>query len=158
MSRSYHRLEDETSISIELEERESLDIPFLAPEYVSIQGFSPSNVGQALFILVSLLSGGMLPLFTRIYPNVYCLIARTPCPNFRTAKYVLVKNGAGEYQELKISELSISKEVARTFGGKEYTKNLRYFDFRRQRYFFKESQSSFQRLDVRLKKEVSTTL
>ncbi|KAI8928106.1 hypothetical protein BC831DRAFT_434466 [Entophlyctis helioformis] len=118
----------------------------LPPEYVSIAGYVASTSRLALFVLLSVLSLGTLPLFAKWKPWVWCAIARQRASAFRSAEYVLIGGPDGATTELPIVE-------ANAFVGHSAARRLevvRFFEFRKQRYVYQEAFSSFQRQNPRL--------
>ncbi|KAL5040594.1 hypothetical protein BDEG_23830 [Batrachochytrium dendrobatidis JEL423] len=122
------------------------DPTFLAPEYIDISGYTESTVGLVLFIIFSLATFGVLPLVAKWKPQIWCTLARSSCRAFRDANFVLVTGPNGKSVELPI--LSISSLDTQSTG--RQVKHLRYFEYRKQRYIYKEMFSNFQRQNARL--------
>ncbi|KAK6097506.1 hypothetical protein MT418_003119 [Batrachochytrium dendrobatidis] len=116
------------------------DPTFLAPEYIDISGYTESTVGLVLFIIFSLATFGVLPLVAKWKPQIWCTLARSSCRAFRDANFVLVTGPNGKSVELPI--LSISSLDTQSTG--RQVKHLRYFEYRKQRYIYKEMFSNFQ--------------
>lgn len=130
-----------------------VEIPHLPPEYTSIIGFKRSSFREIVFYALCMITGGILGLISKWYLPLRCHISRIPCSSFRDADYVLVKAPGGNMSEIEIKRIELPDNYMSLLNRGAKTRSARYFDFRKQRYLYKESQSSFQRLDTKLSKQ-----
>ncbi|KAH6586265.1 hypothetical protein BASA50_000729 [Batrachochytrium salamandrivorans] len=122
------------------------DPTFLSPEYIYISGYVESSLGLTLFIFLSILTCGILPLLSKWKPYIWCALARSRADAFRDATFVLVIGPNGSTVELPV----LSTETSGIATSGIPFKELRYFEYRKQRYVYKEMFSNFQRQNSRL--------
>ncbi|KAJ3386119.1 hypothetical protein HDU92_002679 [Lobulomyces angularis] len=162
----YSKLED-NSTTLEMyrysqeDPNDVIDLQYLPPEYVSIEGYKEYKPKYMLYCISSLLSFGILPIIAKQYPKLRVSFSKVASDKFRDATSVLVLTPGerSHYEELEIKTLNLSWESMALFGlasteSNYQHNNIKYFEFRRQRYIYKEIQSSFQRIDVKLKKNL----
>eukprot|EP00842_Homolaphlyctis_polyrhiza_P006408 jgi/Hompol1/6769/HPOL_000625-RA len=122
------------------------DATHLPPEYIAITGYVESTPRFTLFILLSVMSFGILAIVAKWYPVVWCVIARARCTSFRNAQFVMLAGPDGNTVEIPI--ITSSGFVA--YAGGMRLEAIRYFEYRKQRYIYEEVFSSFQRQNPRL--------
>ncbi|KAI9362422.1 hypothetical protein DFJ73DRAFT_609626, partial [Zopfochytrium polystomum] len=114
-------------------------------EYIAITALSFSSARLLLFYSASVLSLGVLPIVCKYYPPLWAFLARAPCSHFRDADFVLVLCRDGAYQEIPVERI-ISKIPLAQRRQRSFT----FFEYKKQRYVFREGTSTFQRMSSTL--------
>jgi len=106
-------------------------------EYLSLQPFQTSHFRFALFIFLSLITFGILPLISIWYPQLFTRVARSPSKNYYNATHILILSTKSTYSEhvLHHSVLRSSPYI--------------YFEYRKVRYSL-HPPSTFVRQESRL--------
>ena len=136
----------------------------LSPEYTSIKAYSYSSLRYSLFLLASTLSIGILPSICFFYPALFCFIAKKDASNFREADCVLIKSFNNKKHIIATKNLVLDDNMAQLFGQGFFdstgapTHTIKFFEFRNQRYIYKHSQNSFQRLNLRVSNTISNLI
>ncbi|KAI8907999.1 hypothetical protein EDD86DRAFT_208692 [Gorgonomyces haynaldii] len=108
------------------------------PEYTSIEAYKKSDTRWMLFLLLSLLSLGIVPLVCVWFPRYGTFILREQVQAFRDCTHVLLTGPDGRFKEVQVQSCIIQSRL------------VRYFVYRKQRYIYDESYSSFVRVRAQL--------
>ncbi|KAJ3193692.1 hypothetical protein HK101_004356 [Irineochytrium annulatum] len=73
-----------------------------ALEYNAITAHRNSPYGFALYLTISVISLGFVPLFSVRFPRIRTLVAHAPARTFREADWILVMGREGTYEEVKV--------------------------------------------------------
>jgi hypothetical protein len=133
---------------------------FLPIEYISITAHQFLSQNVLLFCALSILSCGILPLVCRFRVEFWTYLIRTKTTSFRDADYVLVEGRDGKYEEIKVVRLKAKMDLESAGGFKlgprktdfenersglmdECVRVFSYFEYKKQRYVFREGTGSF---------------
>ncbi|ETW07175.1 hypothetical protein, variant 5 [Aphanomyces invadans] len=105
-------------------------------EYVAIAGFRASAVWQAGFVLLCVVTGGVLWIMTTWWPQIYTYLARVRVRSLGVADIVLVRDSHGLMHECA---------VVHSEGGM-----VRTFEWKHQRYLYIQQSGSFERVPAML--------
>ena len=115
------------------------------PEFLEIQAFSPSSGREILFVVLCIFSFGTLPILCHWYPQLYTWIRRQNA-SLGNGEYVLVRGLDKSFTEIPVFDVQSFgnwNEQSQLLSETDAHSNTRYFDYRRQRYVYRESIGAF---------------
>ena len=114
---------------------------------------------EIMYLLLSLLSFGLLPLFCVWYPKFYTLLTKTRILHLRDAEYVLLLGLDQTWTEIKVNSMLLNDiDLDASSPVSQIDQIALYFDYKKQRYIYKESQGLFLRQNGILKGNCNSIL
>ncbi|TPX32624.1 hypothetical protein SmJEL517_g04278 [Synchytrium microbalum] len=119
----------------------------LPPEFLNLQAFKRSTSKEILFHVLSFISFPVLTVICKWRPRFHVFLNRIPVSSFRDAEYILLEGSKGQFHEVKTHTVQLERIVdVDQYGKQQATTELyRWFEYRKQKYYWSEQLGCYTR-------------